>query len=146
MILHRSQECTLQIALLHADESICCAGCLWRRTEITLPLSREKSWRGNVSQRHMQGAERAAAWGPDGPGHLLAKMRPSRNESWQMAGWGGPSSPWALALPAAQSLWETKKWSSSVLGRHCSCHGQNGSIIQQLSAKAECRHVCNSVV
>lgn len=146
MILHRSQECTLQIALLHADESICCAGCLWRRTEITLPLSREKSWRGNVSQRHMQGAERAAAWGPDGPGHLLAKMRPSRNESWQMAGWGGPSSPWALALPAAQSLWETKKWSSSVLGRHCSCHGQNGSIIQQLSAKAERRHVCNSVV
>lgn len=76
------------------------------------PLSREESWRGNVSQRHMQGIEHAgtaATWGPDGPRHLLAKMRPSRNESWQMAGWGAPSSPCVAALPAtrqhrAQSL------------------------------------------
>lgn len=68
-----------------------------------LPLSREESWRGNVSQRHMWGIERAgtaATWGPDGPGRLLAKMRPGRNESWQMAGWGAPSSPCAMALPA----------------------------------------------
>lgn len=51
----------------------------------------------------MRGIERAgtaATWGPDGPGHLLAKMRPGRAESWQMAGWGAPSSPRAMALPA----------------------------------------------
>lgn len=28
-----------------------------------------------------------------------------------------------------QSLWETKKSSSSALGMYCSCHRQNGSII-----------------
>lgn len=28
-----------------------------------------------------------SARGPDGPGHLLAKMRPGRNECGQMAGW-----------------------------------------------------------
>jgi len=68
-----------------------------------LPLSHEESWRGNVSQRHMRGIERAGTAvvrGPDGPRHLLAKMRPGRNESWQMAGWGAPSSPCATALPA----------------------------------------------
>lgn len=68
-----------------------------------LSLSHEDCWRGNVSQRHMQGIEcagTAAVRGPDGPRHLLTKMRPGRNESWQMAEWGAPFSPCAMALPA----------------------------------------------
>lgn len=45
-----------------------------------------------------------------------------------------------------QSLWETKKWSSSVLRMHCSCHEQNGSIIQHSCSKAEQKRACYSVV
>lgn len=43
-------------------------------------------------------------------------------------------------------FWETKKWTHTVLGMHCFCHGQNGSIIQHSRSKAEHRCVCCSVV
>lgn len=133
--LSRSWEATLQIAVLHADESICCTGCLRRRTEIMILLSCEELERKCQPTAYARygACGHCSHVGISWAQHLLAKMSPSRNEGWQMAGWGPPSLPCVPAMPAMRehraSPWETKKWSSSVLGAHCSCHWQNGSVI-----------------
>lgn len=133
----------IQIPGTHPSDS--CATCWWVNLLHWMSLEKDRNnaptvlWR--ELERKCQPTAYAGYWACRHCSHVgtrrarASACKDEARQKWTLAdGWMGCSilslsNGLANHTEARSGVWETKKWSSSVLGTHCFCHGQSGSII-----------------